>query len=353
MPTLQESRYLVEENSAGRRDFSSELFRGRSRMNGREAISFDANSPTVRAGFRSLSPSRMALLGSCAVVLIVIAYQGCKGLVAWVGRDPYHGLEFREIELTEPPPRWFKGSREQFLEEVRVGADLPEHLRMLEVSLSDLDQAFLRSPWVESVDRIERVFPDRLRVGLHYREPVAAVSLSGTAPSLVLDRAGDVLPDELDRSACLPLLEIKGLPGRFDARAGLPLRIAGGNEAGARIDPIVARATRLAGFLKHQGALDPLAKPPRNIVALAVRSEKGRIYLFSRSGFYISWGESAEPFDDANTRTRWNRLIAWFEHHPSDSVRHPAYLKFDGDEPVLSNDPAEAARRVDNNDRIR
>ena len=225
---------------------------------------------------------------------------------------------------------------------------------MLDVSLSELDSAFLRSPWVESVNRIERVFPNRLRVTLRYREPVAFVTLSGSTPSILLDRAGDVLPDEVDRSACLPLLEIKGLPGRSDARAGLPLRIGGDNEVAARIDPIVGRATRLAWFLKRRNALDPAARPPRNIIALAVKVETGKLYLYSRSDFYIAWGEeSADPFDEAKALARWNRLIAWFEHHPAESVRDPSYIRFEGDEPVLAENRAEAARRSKNDGRVR
>lgn len=324
---------------------------GRLRMDLREAISLEANSPPVRPRFGGSSPSRAALLGSCAVVLIVAGIQTCKGLMAWVGEDPYHRLSFQAIELTEPLPRWIPGSREQFLEGVRRQSDLPETIRMLEIPLGDLERAFRASPWVESVDRIERIFPNRIRATLRYREPVASLSWNGSSPSVILDKEGDVLPDEIDRSASLPLAEIKGLPGRFDARAGHPLRIAGGDDVSARIDPIVAHATRLAGFLKRRGALDVSADPPRNIVALAVRIERRRLYLYSRSGFYISWGEVSESeFDDAKARTRWILLIDWFRRHPASAVRYPAYLKFVGDEPVLSNDPAEAARRTDRAD---
>ena len=65
-------------------------------MNPREAILFEATSPTGSLGSKAFSPSRLALFGSFVAVLIVLAFQGCKAIVDWVGRDAYHRLDFRD-----------------------------------------------------------------------------------------------------------------------------------------------------------------------------------------------------------------------------------------------------------------
>lgn len=62
-------------------------------------------------------------------------------------------------------------------------------------------QAYESSPWIRRVTEIERVFPNRLRIEVEWREPLAPVEYDGRF--LLVDDRGQLLPAESDE----PLVE--------------------------------------------------------------------------------------------------------------------------------------------------
>jgi hypothetical protein len=95
-------------------------------------------------------------------------------------------IAFSDIEV-EPPG---KLSREEFLGEVQYLANWPDQINLLDDGLpARLQLSFAVHPWVESVERVQITSQRRVRVQLHYRTAVLAVS-----PGRVVDRSGVLLP---------------------------------------------------------------------------------------------------------------------------------------------------------------
>src|SRR5437016_2546833 len=111
-----------------------------------------------------------------------------------------YSLAFEEVRC-EPPPGL---RREEFLREVQYEAELPDRLDRFDPSLAPrLRAAFLRHPWVKSLERIEVSADGPVHVWLTHRTPV--LSVPGPGPARVLDREGVLLPRAADATG-LPVL---------------------------------------------------------------------------------------------------------------------------------------------------
>src|SRR5690348_18368455 len=117
-------------------------------MEHREPPSVDAEDPRIRRA-APIGPERLALpppdapgsrrpridraRSAVAVVVLSLALLGSylgilaiRAAVAWLGEQPAYQIPFREIQLDPPPPPWYRGGREAFLEHVRHRARMPE-----------------------------------------------------------------------------------------------------------------------------------------------------------------------------------------------------------------------------------
>jgi len=121
-------------------------------------------------------------------------------------------LTFDDIDCPAPPGM----ERGEFLSEVQYLARLPDRLPALdEDSPARLADAFAHHPWVEKVEEVRIIPPDRVRVRLAFRVPVLAVPQPG-GPRAV-DAHGILLPSSAPT---------EGLPV-FRGSAAPPAGVAG------------------------------------------------------------------------------------------------------------------------------
>jgi hypothetical protein len=140
-------------------------------------------------------------------------------------------VTLNDIDCPAPPGL----SRHEFLAEVNYLTPLPARLPALDDDTPRrLADAFARHPWVEGVEKVEVVPPDRARIRLVFRTPTLAVA-QPSGPRVVDDR-GILLPSAAPADG-LPVME-----GDIPPPAGL---------AGAAWgDPAVTAAAAVAGYLR-------------------------------------------------------------------------------------------------------
>jgi hypothetical protein len=299
---------------------------------------------------RRLATRRVALAAAGAVAVVGLGLATPWGsawsravLARLYGRAIYRA-DWQGTELVEPPPPWIKSGKAGLLVSVATQAGLPTRPSVVELDLDEVRRGFEHHPWVAEVVRVERSFPNRLRVRLRYRKPAVVVALDGPGV-IVLDAEGVVLPDDdCDRAACGFLPTIKGLPGRFDARAGIPLKIGGTDDAPAHRDPIVEAAARLASTLAAHGARPDATDPPADLTRVLVNGRE--LWASSADPANLHWvlwahvpADATEP--PADDPSRWGLLRSWFSDHP-DTLHDPDFLEFRDGRPTLRR-----GRRVD------
>jgi hypothetical protein len=166
------------------------------------------------------------LLGVGVVLLGLIALG--KAARDRLRQHERYTLAFGDINCPTPPGT----GRDDFLCEVQYLAQLPDRLATLdERTPARLAAAFARHPWVEKVEEVRIVPPDRARVRLIFRTPALAVPQPGG--TRVVDGHGILLP------AGAPA---EGLP-LFRGSAPPPVGPAGEPWG----DPAVAAAAAAAG----------------------------------------------------------------------------------------------------------
>src|SRR5438270_894476 len=111
----------------------------------RDAVAAPA-SPRRFATVRRLARTRLVL--ALLAVLVTLGLLGSAGahavraMVAWLHEQPPYQLDFREIRLDPPPPAWYRGGTEAFLNRVRDGAGRPGTLAVLDLDLDGLASDF-------------------------------------------------------------------------------------------------------------------------------------------------------------------------------------------------------------------
>lgn len=255
-----------------------------------------------------------------------IAYALAGSAAGWLHVQPEYQLPFDEIALDPEPPAYIKPGRLGLLRRVRRRANLPETLAVPALDLAELAGAFRKhSPWVLDVEQIDRSYPNRLVVKLKYREPVGLISPRGSA-QILLDRHAIVLPaDELDPAAAGPMLQLYGLDGPFDPKAGIGLAAPDSPE-----EERAVAAAALAGFLRDRLlATGPLPNN-RRIVAVNVRAGASKLYLWTDSGLWILWGPMPgdEPPGTPTAAEKWDQLRDWLVRNPNHSSQVQASVLF-------------------------
>lgn len=164
------------------------------------------------------------VLASCALVAAVI----------FAGRYAFENLPaednsrfpFASIECAVLP----KMTTADFLDEVRYVSRLPEEFSLRDKTLARrLATAFEYHPWVQSVERVRVIPPDRVIVELRFRRPVLAVRWKEELR--VVDGEGILLPRNASADG-LPIYE--GTPSAPKGAAGAKWGDAGIMNAAAR-----------------------------------------------------------------------------------------------------------------------
>jgi hypothetical protein len=205
-------------------------------------------------------------------------------------QHPQYTIAVGDIDCPAPPGL----SHEEFLSEIQYLARLPNRLPALaEDTPSRLSDAFARHPWVEQVEEVRLVPPDRARVRLVLRTP--ALVVPQRLGRRVVDGRGFLLPMSAPGDG-LPVLKAQVAP---------PIGLAG-SEWG---DPIVVAAAQLAGYLgPHRERLAVTTIEVREDV-LELRCGRGRVI----------WGRApgSEPEHEAPAADKLHRLLA--DHGPDSS----------------------------------
>ncbi len=209
--------------------------------------------------------------------------------------------------------------------EVVRNAGLDGRLSLLDDSFAQVvEDAFALHPWVESVERISKQYPQGVHVELTYRRPVAVVEMSGH---------GSVLFVPIDcQGVHLPSGDVPELRKRYLPRVG---GIVGRPPVGQTWpDPRVIGAAELAEKLREQW--EPLCLVDILPSARPEIRDGSRFFVYdliTRGGTRVVWGAAPgaappkeDPFD-----AKLARLQNCVEQHgPLDSVRGPAIVDVRG-----------------------
>lgn len=273
----------------------------------------------MRALGASLFRRRRVLLA--ALVLAGLAWLG-HGMwrMARVSlrADPRYVITAKSIEIP-PLPEWIRSDiKAQALAEAGLYGELSVLDPPEQVNQRIVD-ALQFHPWVKDVRRIELSPPNRMRIDLTYRRPVAAVELAeeGASHLLPVDEEAVRLPQ-----ADLTETELRYLP-----------RIAGAQPkprvGEAWVDERVRGALALIGRLGEDWSrllLEDVIPSQREI-----RGPKQffRYELVTRGGTKIVWG--AAPYVAAPGEASFNEKLARLKHFvtengPLDTARNTPQL---------------------------
>jgi hypothetical protein len=178
-----------------------------------------------------LSQVLFPVLGAALLVLALIGLS--KAAREQLRQHERYTVAFADIDCDAPPGM----ERAAFLAEVQYLGQFPDRLPSLdEDGPARLAAAFARHPWVEKVEGVRVLPPDRVRVRLTFRVPALAVPQPGGLRAV--DARGILLP---------PGAPTEGLPV-FRGRAAPPAGLAGEPWG----DPAVAAAAAKASH-EHAG----------------------------------------------------------------------------------------------------
>lgn len=257
------------------------------------------------------------------VALVVIGLLGWGMNSLWeqvapsVIQQDQHLLQAERITSTALPA-WISAN---VCAEVVRNAGLDGRLSLLDDAFAQvIEDAFELHPWVQSVERISKNYPQGVHVEVIYRRPVAVVEMSGHAGVLFvpIDKQGVHLPPQdvpEMRKRYLP--RIGGIVGRPPVGQVWP-------------DPRVIGAAELAEKLRDQW--EPLCLVDILPSARPEIRDGSRFFVFdliTRGGTRVVWGAAPgtappkeDPFD-----AKLSRLQNCVEQHgPLDSVRGPAIV---------------------------
>ncbi len=275
------------------------------------------SSPVARR--LAISKVGRAVVASAVVIglLVVGGSNVWRSMETWLHRQTVHRLDFGAIELDPPPPGWIKGGRAALLEQVRADRAHLKSVSMLELSLDALLTDFRRNPWISRAEGAARDYPNRVRVRLAYREPVASVRTEHRG-TWIVDREAVVLPaDEVDTARAGRLVTIVARDPAGEPVAGLvwpgdPAEMAPARPGAP--SPLLL-AANLAGFLKDRSRdrADSANPPVPEFVVFArdePRSIRG-LYVVLEGGTHVYWSGLADLDDPSapGDTEKWRRLV--------------------------------------------
>jgi hypothetical protein len=278
-------------------------------------------------------PRRSALALAVVLGAVVVTSLAVNWGVEYLHAQRAYQLSYREIVLDPPPPPWFRGGFEAFLDHVWAPTREPRSFSQLDVEPGRLTVLFRRYAWVREVLRVEKGYPNRVVVRLVYREPVAEDRRTAT----LIDRDGVILTrDDVDREAVGPLIALYGFAPPEEPRPGLFWGRIDPRHGVCLPDEGVVAAARLSAFLKERlGGLSGLL-PPAHRVVVHPRAKGGRQGLYVE--ITVTGGDSLMVFwDDPDAgaavrklspEAKWALLRDWVRGHPPGGAGEWVYLVF-------------------------
>ncbi|MDR0336137.1 MAG: hypothetical protein LBI18_03505 [Planctomycetaceae bacterium] len=258
---------------------------------------------------KQFSSRRKLFFGIIFIALFFIGF----GVAGWffVRSQIIHRSEYRlsaDRILVTVPPVWVP---EDFVADILQSSGLDTNSTLFDVSLPQkLSQAFLASPWVEEVRRVQTCYPSGAEVQLVYRVPVALVEMvsQGLYP---VDRNGILLPTDYFISVAP---ETRASYLRITGIRSLPLGVTGTLWG----DPMVHTAAQLAGLLEDVAEKLGLVK----IIPSHEATPTGQrivCRLQTNSETEILWGRF--ELNDPKNINKKNRLLEIAElYHSLDNV---------------------------------
>ncbi len=277
---------------------------------------------------RRMATTRVGIaVGSLVVLGLVIALVGSKAIDAtrqWVHQQPIYQLKFTDIELDPPCPKFIKLGPAGLLEQVRKRAKRPESLSVPAEDAEEIRTDFKHSPWVARADRVAKLTPNRLRVQLVYREPVARIRSTGA----YVDAMNVVLPaHEIDVKEVGTLFWIIDEDNLSRIKEGsdkglVPRLVPGQEHPGVNL----RNAALLAGFLKRQMMqLDLKDNPARPV---SIHSE--HLYVETADRSLLFWGDppGSEKPGAPTAPEKWAIFGRWAVSPNWKAVKRPKRLLF-------------------------
>ncbi len=228
----------------------------------------------------------IARVAAGVVVLVSLGLVAAR--LSEVGRNDARFLVVPSQLVAERLPRWMPPTVRDVIHE-RVSALAP--LSIFDARFAERLSEGLRgaTPWIADVREVERLYPNRARVELVLRQPVAQVDVGGRR--VVLDGEGTVLHDESRAAPTrfeVPVYPVLGAEPRTAPRVG-----------DAFPDAEVVAAALAAAELRTIG--EPWAATVREIdpTALEVRcsirgsvAAPGEVHVRTGSGVLVEWGRA-------------------------------------------------------------
>ncbi|MHC4598411.1 MAG: cell division protein FtsQ/DivIB [Planctomycetota bacterium] len=218
--------------------------------------------------------------GLIALGLVVAFLAGIKGAEAHLGTLKDFQVDPACMTIREMPP-WLDPD---WTETIRNPFEGRESVNLFEPQLATMiHDAYRESPWIEDIGCVRKEFPNRLRIRLRIRTPLAAVPYG--EQYLLVDGHGVLLPRAFEK-----------VPG-----FGFPLRTvegvtAGPPEAGRLWDSERLRAgLRVAAILTSQKkkVFDRITRIDTSLVRSDGLAGRTEILLFAaEGGGPIEWGSA-------------------------------------------------------------
>ncbi len=249
--------------------------------------------------------------------LTYLAYRSARAAFHWLHAQPQYQVAFERIELVEPPPAWYRGGNQAFLDQVRRGAGESGDVPVLDYEPNRIKIAFKKYPWVEEVTKVA-FGPGSIRVWLRYRTPVAWVVPSRGQRHLIDETAALLSADDVNLDEFGQLIHITGddrLQPPVDPRPGVRWKMKDGAAGTERDDERIVGAARLAGFFRMKTAEREPGRPGAlRIVEIIVSDDSPYgLFVVNGEGAIIWW--SAPPGDEQpgqpSAEEKWRLLEEW------------------------------------------
>ncbi|QEG35355.1 cell division protein FtsQ/DivIB [Bythopirellula goksoeyrii] len=273
-----------------------------------------SRSPLVRV--KTLFVSRLRVV----IALLVVGLMGWGMTKVWqqvapsiIHRPPYL-LSAERITAT-PPPEWIAAD---VCSEVVHNTGLNGRLSTLDDSfMSVVEDAFVLHPWIASVVKIRKLYPDGVHVEVTYRKPVAVVEMSSPQGMLLVpvDQQAVHLP-----SKDVPELYKRYLPRIQNVVERPPV---GQRWDDLRVTGAADLAMRLSDVWEQLSLVDILPSTRPEIL------DEHRYYVYdlmTRGGTRVVWGAApaqAPPGEDDFTAKLERLRSCVADIGPLDSVHSP------------------------------
>ncbi|CAN5866897.1 hypothetical protein BH23PLA1_BH23PLA1_09390 [soil metagenome] len=305
----------------------------------REPFSLDAPGPessrprqlpAPSVSPRPPNPARMRRAAGVAAVVLALAAligSGALGnLRDWVHGQPDYVWTLEDLQLDPEPPPWIRSGAAGLIKGARrEGLGRFEGGSLLDLDPAAVERAFKKLAWVDEVITVQRSYPNRVRVQLRYRRPVARINSPQPGPArditYFVDENAVILPNgDLDASAVPAWIKLHDPSRPYDGNPGRVWQRPNASQDGGEPDRSTIAAARLAGFLlgKHREQGWPANEAGQPLRMILIARPPGpypepKLYVLTDVGTWIFWNEP--PGEEAPGRPtaeqKWETLRDW------------------------------------------